>query len=159
MQAAAAAGASASDSGSESDRDMDSLRDAVNSAVGGRGNSIAVSAGNGSSAAGQLEMRHNIHYDVTQFVTDYDAINVFGLMWKDLKGLKYQKRYIPGVCRQGMRLNVSQTALCLSASGNSSRMDASNPRCTAMPLVIQSLCLWYAPASLHADVIRATILS
>jgi hypothetical protein len=99
-----------SDSGSESDHDMDDLRDAVHSAIVGRGNSTAISAGNNSSAAGQLAMRHNIYYDVTQFVTDYDAINVFGLLFKDLKGLKYQKRYIPGVCRQGMRMNVSYLA-------------------------------------------------
>jgi hypothetical protein len=100
-----------SDSGSESDHDIDDLRDAVHSAILGGRSSTAVSAGNNSSAAGQLAMRHNIYYDVTQFVTDYDAINVFGLMWKDLKGLKYQKRYIQGVCRQGMRMNVSHLGL------------------------------------------------
>jgi hypothetical protein len=96
-----------SDRGSESDHDSDELRDIVHSAVVGGGNSIAVGAGNGSSAAGQLAMSHNTHYDVTQFVTDYDAINVFCLKHKNLRGLKYQKRYIPGVCRQGMRLGVS----------------------------------------------------
>jgi hypothetical protein len=99
------------DNGSHSNHDMDYIRDAVHSAVVGGGNSIAASAGNSSSTAGQLAMRHNIHYDVTQFVTDYDAINVFGLRHKGLRGLKYQKRHIPGVSRQGMRMNVSHFQL------------------------------------------------
>jgi hypothetical protein len=100
---------------------MKDLRDAVQSAVVNGGNSIAVStgnsvaadAGNSSSAACKLAMSHNMHYDVTQYVTDYDAINVFGLKHKDLRGLTYQKRNIPGYSRQGMRLRVSHLAqLC-----------------------------------------------
>jgi hypothetical protein len=75
--ATSSSGRGHSDNGSESDNDMDQLRDAVQSAVvaGGNriavstGDSIAVSAGNSSSAACKLAMSHNIHYDVTQFVT------------------------------------------------------------------------------------------
>jgi hypothetical protein len=108
MQAAAAAGShSHSDSDSKSDRDMNHLRGAAHSSVVGGGNSAAVSEGNSTSAAGQLAMRHNFHYDGTQFVTEYDAINMFGLKHKNLMGLKFQRRYIPGVSKWGSRLTVS----------------------------------------------------
>jgi hypothetical protein len=118
--ASSSSGRSHSDSDSESDHDMDDLYGAVHSAVVGGGNriavgagnnSIAVGAGNSSGAAGQLAMRHSIHYDVTKFVTYYDAINVFGLKFSNLKGLKYQRQYIPGVSRHGMRLGVSHHAI------------------------------------------------
>ncbi|KAF6256904.1 hypothetical protein COO60DRAFT_58690 [Scenedesmus sp. NREL 46B-D3] len=55
-------------------------------------------------------MRHNSFYNVTQHVTDYDAINIFRLKQSDLRKLKYERRYIPGISRQGMRLRC-QTAL------------------------------------------------
>jgi hypothetical protein len=44
-----------------------------------------------------------MYYDITQQVTDYDAIHTYGLRFKDLRPLKYEKRQIPGVPRLGMR--------------------------------------------------------
>lgn len=43
-------------------------------------------------------------------VTDWDAMHVHGLRQVDLKGLPYERRYMPEVPRTGMRLKL-QTAL------------------------------------------------
>lgn len=97
-------------SSSRSHSDSDSDEDAPSSFMADvhRGVALAgVGGHNFSSSAAGLAMRHNSFYNVTQHVTDYDAINIFRLKQSDLRKLKYERRYIPGISRQGMRLRVS----------------------------------------------------